>query len=275
MTGPDGLIGSRILELLKNDFEFISLKLPEFDITKLEILQMRLNRIDFDILLHMAAYTNVDGAEKHKELAYNVNIEGTKNIFKIAQQKKKKLIYISTDFVFDGKTPPYFEDSLPNPLCYYAQTKYKAEKIVKDQAMILRFSYPYRARFDLKKDFVQSIRSALEQKKSLTMVTDSLMTPTFIDDIAQSLKYLFVNFKQDIYHIVGSDSLSPFVAGKLIAKTFNLDDSLIQPTTFQQYSINKAVRPKLSQIKSKKNNFYQMKTFEEGLNEIKKQIRNF
>lgn len=272
VTGSEGLIGSRIFELLRNDFEFISLKQPKFDIAKREALQKTLSNIDFDILLHMAAYTNVDGAGQQKELAYKVNVEGTKNIFEIVHQKKKKLIYISTDFVFDGASPPYFEDSIPHPLCYYAQTKYEAELIVKDYAMIVRFSYPYRAKFALKKDFFQSIKSRLEQRNSLSMVTNSLMTPTFIDDIAQSFKYLFVNFTPDIYHIVGSDSFSPYDAGKLIARSFNLDSSLIQPITFQQYSKNKARRPQYSQIKSKKNNFYKMKTFEEGLREVKKQI---
>ena len=273
VTGPDGLIGSRIFELLRNDFEFISLKQSEFDITNREALQKNLNDIDFDILLHMAAYTNVDGAEQQKKLAYKVNVEGTKNVFEIALKKNKKFIYISTDFVFDGMNLPYFEDSIPHPLSYYAQTKYEGELIVKDSAMIVRLAYPYRAAFDIKKDFVRSIISTLlEQNKPVTMVADSLMTPTFIDDMAYSFKYLFVNFKPDIYHIVGSDSLSPYNAGKLIAKTFNLDASLIQPTNFQQYSKNKAPRPQYSQIKSKKNNFYKMKTFEEGLNEIKLQI---
>ena len=274
LTGPDGLIGSRIVELLKDRFEFIPLKQSTLDITKKDLVNKIVSETPFDIFLHLAAYTNVDQAEKDKESAYSINVEGTKNVFEAALNKGKKFIYISTDFVFDGHNPPYFEDSQPNPLSYYGQTKYEAEKLVKDKAMIVRFSYPYRASFDLKKDFVKTIKASLEQKKSLSMVTDSLITPTLIDDIVMAFDYLFQNHSNKTYHLVGSDSFSPFDAGKLIAKTFKLDESLIRPTTFEEYSQGKAKRPKLSQMKSKNNDFYKMKGFEEGLYEIKSQIAN-
>lgn len=271
ITGSTGLIGSRIIELLQNDFEFIPLTEGEIDITKKDSVWNALEDLDFDILFHLAAYTNVDGAENEKEKAWAVNVSGTKNIFEVVTQRKKKMIYVSTDFVFDGKNRPYYEESIPNPISYYAKTKYEGEKIVKKQAMIVRFSYPYRKIFEPKKDFVRSIKSQLKQEKSLVMVTDSSITPTFIDDITFAMKYLFKNFSPEIYHIVGADSLSPFEAGKIIAKTFRLDESLIQPTTYEEYFKHKAKRPQWSKIKSKKNNFYKMKTFEEGLKMIKNQ----
>lgn len=275
LTGADGLVGSRVVELLKNDFEFIPLPQTSMDITNKEQVNNALKNLDYDIFLHLAAYTDVDGAEKNRELTYKVNVDGTKNVFAAVQNKKKKFIYISTDFVFDGKNPPYFEDSSPNPISYYAQTKYEGEKIVTGNAMIVRLSYPYRAQFEPKKDFVRGIKSSLEQKKSLKMVTDSVFTPTFIDDIAYAFKHLLNNFSPKVFHIVGSDSLSPYDAGKLIAKNFNLNESLIQPTAYEEYFKNRAKRPQFSEIKSKKNNFYKMKTFEEGLTEVVKQLRNF
>lgn len=270
LTGADGLIGSRVVELLKEDFQFIPLPQSQMDITNPNQVKDVLREIDFDIFLHLAAYTDVDGAEKNKEISYKVNVEGTKNVFEAMPQKQKKFIYISTDFVFDGNKPPYDEESLPNPISYYGQTKYEGEKVVNPPAgggaMIVRFSYPYRAQFEPKKDFVRNVKYALEQKKILQMVTDSTITPTFIDDIAYALKYLFNNFSPEIYHIVGGDSLSPYDAGKLIAKTFNLDGNLIQPISYKEYFKGRAQRPQYSEIKSKKNNFYKMKTFEEGLN---------
>jgi dTDP-4-dehydrorhamnose reductase len=273
LTGSTGLIGSRIIELLQNEFIFIPLLQSEVDITNREQITTLINKINFDIFLHLAGYTNVDGAEQEKDLVYKINAEGTRNVFESVINKNKNFIYISTDFVFDGKKPPYFEDSQPNPISYYGLSKYEGEKIVNPpaggKAMIVRLSYPYRSQFEPKKDFVRGIKSLLEQKKTLTMVTDSLMTPTFIDDIAYGLKYLFNNYSPEIYHLVGVNSLSPYDAGKLIAKTFNLDSSLIQPTTYKKYFINKAPRPQYSDIKSKKNNFYQMKSFKEGLEEIK------
>lgn len=274
ITGSTGLIGSRIIELLNKDFKFIPLLEENLDITNKEKVCNTLTDLNFDILFHLAAYTNVDGAEKNKERCYKINVEGAKNVFETVNNLKKKFIYVSTDFVFAGNFPPYYEDNKPNPISYYALTKFEAEKIVNKKAMIVRFAYPYRALFEQKKDFVRNIKNALENKQKLQMVTDSLITPTFIDDIAYAMRYLFNNFSSDIFHIVGADSLSPFNAGKLIAETFNLDSSFIQPVSYKEYFKNRAKRPKYSEIKTKKNNFYKMKGFENGLKEIKQQLTN-
>jgi dTDP-4-dehydrorhamnose reductase len=275
LTGSTGLIGSRIIEILKDKFEFIQIFQSEADITDKNSIQDKINSLDFDIFLHLAAYTNVDAAETQKELAHSINVLGTQNVYDAVTAKNKKFIYISTDFVFDGTKPPYYEDSIPNPLSYYAQTKLEGEKIVRGKTMIVRLSYPYRSHYELKKDFVMGIHSALEQKKMLTMISDSIITPTFIDDIALSFEYLFNNFSQEIFHIVGSDSLSPYEASLKIAKIFTLDQSLITPISYNEYYKYKAKRPQYSEMKTKNNDFYKMRTFEEGLAEIKAQISKF
>ncbi len=268
ITGATGLIGSRVVELLRNDFSLIPLSGADFDITKNEKLVKNLKTIDFDILLHLAGYTDVDGAEKNKEIAFKVNVEGTKNVFELTQKLSKKFIYISTDFVFDGRKPPYFEDSIPNPLGYYAKTKYEGEKVVSGEAMIIRTAYPYGVSEASKLDFVRKIIKQLKSNISLNMLTDILITPTYIDDFAYALKYLINNFKPEIYHIIGDDSLSPYDATKLIAKIFNLNEALVKPTNFIDYSKNKAGRPQFSEVKNHKNNFYPMKTFEQGLTDL-------
>jgi dTDP-4-dehydrorhamnose reductase len=268
LTGASGLVGSRIVELLNNDFTFISLPQNQMDITDREAVVRKVINTDFDIFLHLAGYTNVDNAEKEKRVAFKINRDGTKNVHDAVRKKGKKFIYISTDFVFDGKNPPYFEDSKPNPISLYGLSKYEGEKVLDERAMIVRISYPYRKSFELKKDFVQTIRGLLEKGKPLAMVTDSLMTPTFIDDIAFALKYLFINFSEGVFHINGADSLSPYEAGKIIAKTCGLDQTLILPTTYEAYFQGKAFRSQYSDMKSKKNNFYRMKSFAEGLGEL-------
>ncbi len=272
LTGADGLVGSRIIELLNKDFEFFPIPQTEMDITDVDKVKNRLAETDFDIFFHLAAYTNVAGAETNKDICFKINRDGTKNIFDAVYSKGKKMVYISTDFVFDGKTPPYFEDSLPNPIAVYAASKYEGEKIVRDKAMIVRIAYPYRASFDIKKDFFRTFKFYLEQKKPLSGITDSLMTPTFIDDIAYGLKYLFNNYSTAIYHLVGARSLSPYDAALLVAEKFNLDKSLVGKTSYDEYVKGKAPLPKLADIRSKKNNFWKMKSFEEGLEEIKKQL---
>lgn len=269
ITGSTGLIGSRIIELLRQDIDFLEILQSDTDITNKESIWNFLKDKNYHILLHLAGYTNVDGAEKEQDLAYKVNVEGTRNIFEVVQEQKKKLIYISTDFVFDGINPPYDENSTPNPLGVYAKTKYEGEKILNGDAMIVRIAYPYRAAYKPKKDFVRSLKSLLEQQKELHMITDASITPTFIDDIAYTLKYLINNYSPEVFHVVGASSHSPFAAAKLIAQTFRLDESLVKPTTFAQYSAGKAPRSQYSEIKSIKNTFYRMKTLEEGLNAMR------
>lgn len=272
ITGSTGLIGSRIIELLNNEYDFVELRRNKVDVTNQDLVNKTINEINFDFLLHLAAYTNVDAAEVEKDIAFKLNVGATINLFEATKKKKAKFIYISTDFVFDGDSPPYFEDSSPHPISYYGQTKLEGEKIVKDQAMIVRLSYPYRSPYPLKKDFVQGIVNMLKQGKKLQMVTDSSITPTLVDDIIFGLKYLINNYTPGIFHLVGADSFSPYDAGKLIANVFHLDQSLIKPTNYSEYFKNKVKRPRYSEIKTKKNNFIKMKSFEEGLTIVKSQM---
>lgn len=274
LTGGDGLVGSRIVDLLKNDFNFINLPQKLMDITNKDQVYQTLKEINFDFFLHLAAYTNVTQAETEKDLCFKINVQGTKNIFEVVKNKKRKIIYISTDFVFDGLNPPYNEDSVPKPIGVYGQSKYEGEKIIGNNGMIVRIAYPYRAYFEKKLDFFRRFKSLLEEKKSLTMITNSLMTPTFIDDIAYGLKYLIKNYSPEIFHLVGKDSLSPYQIALLVAKKFNLDKNLILTTTYEEYIKTKPGLPQWNEIKSKKNNFWKMKTFEEGLNKVIKQLGN-
>lgn len=271
MTGGDGLVGSRIVGLLGQKFSFQNFPQAELDITDKVRVESVLEKTDFDIFLHLAAYTNVQMAETNPELAYNINREGTRNVHEATVKKGKKLIYISTDFVFDGSKPPYFEDSVPSPLGIYAKSKYEGEKILDGRAMIVRIAYPYRADYSGKRDFFRTFKFYLEQKKPLTMIADSLMTPTFIDDIAYGLEHLFMNYSPEVFHLVGSEAISPYDAACMIAERFNLDKTLIGKTTYEEYIKGKAALPKLADIRSNKNNFVRMKTFEEGLTEIEKQ----
>src|SRR3989344_5174169 len=136
ITGESGLVGSRIIELLKNDFNFVPLKHSEFDIANSGQVTEYLDTLDFDLLLHLAAYTNVDKSEIEKNEAFSVNVIGTKNVFEAVSKKNKKMIYFSTDFVFDGVNPPFDEERIPNPIGFYGQSKYEGELFLKNKAMI-------------------------------------------------------------------------------------------------------------------------------------------
>ncbi|HLD26350.1 MAG TPA: sugar nucleotide-binding protein [Patescibacteria group bacterium] len=271
-TGLDGLVGSRIVELLKKDIDFIPLSQTIMDITDVANIRSMIQSIDFDLFLHMAAYTQVDGAEKEKDTAWKVNVEGTRNVWKTVTAKNKPFIYISTDFVFDGMNTPFFEDSMPHPISYYGLTKYEGEKILKGSTMIVRLSYPYRSYFENKTDIVRSIILALKDKKPIKGIMDQILTFTFIDDIACALRHLFFHYSSDIFHIVGVGSMSGYEAIQTIGRIFQLDTSHVEKITYDEFYKNKAHRPKKGIIKSKKNTFYKMSSFEEGLKEIKKQL---
>lgn len=269
VTGANGLVGSRVIELLKRKHDMIPFESRDLDITDKSTVAAVLAKTDYDLLLHLAAYTNVDGAETEKEKTYAVNVTGTKNLLDEVTNAGKKMIHISTDFVFDGKIPPFDEKSKPNPIGYYGQTKYEGEQILNNRAMIVRISYPYGHPSEKKPDFVQRLRRILEHNKPITMIADSAMTPTFIDDIATGLEYLATHYKPEIYHLVGGKSYTPFEVGTIIAKHYNLPESLIMPITYKEYMKGKAARPQYSIIMTSKNSFTPMKTFEEGLSHLK------
>lgn len=271
-TGLDGLVGSRIVDLLKDDVDFIPLPQTKMDIADPRQTASTIKALNFDLFLHMAAYTNVDGAEIEKETARTINVDGTKNVFDAISSLKKPFVYISTDFVFDGASPPFDENSPPHPISYYGQTKYEGEKIVRDRAMIVRLSYPYRTAFAHKTDIVRNILSLLKEKKPIKGIIDQLLTFTFIDDIAYALEHLFNHYSPEIFHIVGANNLSAYDAIHLIGNIFQLDTSLVTKTTYDEFYTGKAERPQKGIIISKKNTFYQMKSFEEGLKEMKKQL---
>lgn len=267
ITGSNGLIGKRVVEILKNEFDITILSSQEMDITDKLTVSKKLQSVDFDILIHLAAYTNVDGAEIEKDKAEKINVLGTKHIFEETQKLGKKMVYFSTDFVFDGKMPPYDELSTPNPLGVYAITKFQGEEIVKDKAMIVRISYPFQELSinQPKPDFIHKIASLLNDGKRLSMIYDGAITPTFIDDIAMGLRHLLKNFKPEIYHLVGSKSYTPYKIGLLIAKKLNIKHDQVDKISYETYSKNKTPRPKYSIILTSKNNFQKMHCLEDFL----------
>ncbi len=284
--GLNGLVGSRTTELLNEKYEFISLERSTgVDITKPESLTLIKDYPHANFVLHMAAKTDVDSCEADKSLneagdAWKINVMGAKNVAQICRETGKKMIYISTDFVFDGEKAlgeRYSEQDLPNPVNWYAETKFEGEKAVEASAadyVIIRLAYPYRADFDTKLDFFRTIRDRLSQNQPVAGVTDHIFCPTLIDDFAFSLDKLIEADANGIYHVVGDQALTPYGAAVLIAEIFGFDKSLITETTRDAFFKDRAPRPfnvalkndKIKQLGAK------MRGFEEGLHTIKSQL---
>lgn len=284
--GITGLIGSRIVELLADKYDFQNLSLDTgVDITDPQTLSIIENDREHPIVLHLAAKADVDSCEHDKlqgkdGAAWKINVEGTRNVVNACLRSGKKIIYISTDFLFDGTKPKgesYTEEDTPNPINWYAQTKYKGEKIVQESGLpclIVRPAYPYRKPFPEKKDLVQVMLTRLQNKEQITAVTDHIMSPTFVDDFAEVLDVLISGNETGIYHTAGSQPLSPYNLALLIAETFSLDRSLIHKTTREEFFVHRAPRPfnlALNSAKIEKLGV-KMRTVTEGLGELKKQM---
>lgn len=270
VTGASGLVGSYLITSQPKKFTWLAPDSKSLNITDQLQTDDYVANHEFDCCLHLAAYTNVDQAETNKELCHRVNVLGTTNLFKAVSRKHKPFILVSTDFVFDGQQPFYDETSIPNPINYYGQTKYEAEQIVKDRAMIIRLSYPYGSFNPARPDFVQTIYQRLKTKQTVQGITDATFTPTWLGDIAKGLTYFLNHYQPQVFHLVGSQSLSPHEAFKQLAKVFDLDQRLIMPTSFNQYFQNKAKRPQQGVIKSRYQ-YLKNHSFLEGLQLVKEQ----
>lgn len=282
-TGLSGLVGSRVKELLQAEFEFQDLSLE----TGINLLNENDVKCAFEasaasVVLHMAAKTDVDSCEDDKTLgeegqAWLVNVVASENIVNLAKKLGKRLIYISTDFVFDGAKDFYSEDDKPNPISWYAVTKYEAEQIVASSGVnstIVRIAYPYKAVCLGKQDFVHRILEKIKQGQILQAVTDHLFTPTFIDDIAVALSVFLKKDITGIYHLVGSQHLTISEAISLIGHVFQLSPN-VQETTRAEYFRGRAFRPFKLALKNAKIKELGIKPrrFDKGLSEVKSQLQ--
>ncbi len=271
-TGLSGLVGSRIVELLQTRHSFEDLSLDTgVDITQENAVKERITKSVAPWVFHFAAKTDVDGAEAERALGQNsptwiVNVKATEHIARVCYEAGKRLLYISTDYVFDGTKEFYTEEDAPNPQGFYAFTKYEGEKRVGEDSLIVRIANPYRKPDD-RPDFVHKILGRLSAGLRLEAPSDQLFIPTLIDDIAYAIEKLIEREAFGIYHIVGSQALSPYEAAKKIAIAFRFDPALVGETTFAAYFEGRAPRPRRAVLKNDKIAKFgiKMHSFDEGL----------
>ncbi|MBI2009761.1 MAG: NAD(P)-dependent oxidoreductase [Candidatus Chisholmbacteria bacterium] len=284
-TGLTSMVGSRFVELFQDEYYFTNLDLATgIDITNEEDTKQKIEGGESGgVVLHFAAFTDVDAANDQADdkdgLCYRLNVLGTRYVAQSCKAAGKYLIHISTDFVFDGtKTSPYTESDSPNPIEWYGQTKFWAEHEVEKSGVagvIVRTTYPYRAHFEPKKDFVRNIIAKLKDGTLPPMFTDHIITPTFIDDIAHALKVISEKKPQGIYHVVGSSYESNYDVATKVAKIFGLDKSRIKPGSLEEF-LKTAKRPyqkslATSNAKLKRDLGVSMSTLEEGLYKMREQ----
>ena len=282
-TGLSGLVGSRVVELLQDKYDFEDLSLDTgVDITDIDQVDERIGASDAKVVLHMAAITNVDACEKERSegknsLSWKVNVTGTENIVSAVKACGKRLIHFSTDFVFSGLEDIYTEESKPNPINWYGETKYRAEKAVRDglgDYVILRTAFPYRAEFK-RMDIVRFFMQELTQGNMVNAIEDWIITPTYIDDLAEAIYVFITNRETGIYHAVGSASQSPYEVALSVADVFGFDKTKVRAVKLEDLFAKKAPRPHVLKVDNGKITKLglEMKTLEQGLNTIKKQLK--
>lgn len=288
-TGLSGLVGSRVVELLtQHTFTNFSLE-NGVDITDKVVITQRISAaIEASWILHLAAYTNVQQAEKDRNLgeasaAWHVNVEATQNIVDVCKSTGKRLLYIDTDYAFDGTKDSYTEEDIPHPLGWYAITKSEGAKralTLGDHSVVVRISNPYRANpvglpagRQGKKDFVHKMLESMIVNHEVIAPNDQIFVPTFIDDIARALEILMRTEQSGIFHVVGSQALSPFDAALSLARLYGLDESKITSTSFSSYSQGRAPTPQKAALRNDKARALGiiMRRFDDGIAEMKHQ----
>ena len=242
-TGGTGLVGSRVIELLKNKYAFFDASLENgIDLLDTAQLELFLTKHPSQYMIHFAAFTDVKAAQQEQGningLCYQLNVEVSKYIAQKCHQQNRHLIYISTDYVFDGeKVGKYKEKDLPNPLNWYGQTKYLGERAIIDSGCsftILRISSPFGIHQHRKPDYVQKILNLLQGNSGVMLFNDQFLTPTFIEDFAKVIEILVYSKPNvnNIYHIVSTEIYTPYDIGLLVKEILSLQTT-IKPNSVQ------------------------------------------
>ncbi len=242
------MLGTDLCSLFRaNNIEVIEWDLPGNDITDVKRTTSQIKRLDPDRIVHLAAYTDVDGCEVAKAKAYSVNVQGTWAIVIGAKDKNIPLLHISTDYVFDGeKEKPYLEDDVTYPINYYGLTKVQSEQIVKSKLkkfFIVRTSWLFGKSG---KNFVKTILNIANEKEIIEVVKDQIGSPTYTKDLAQALLNVIQSDFFGIYHITNSGICSWFEFAQEIIKQADLNNKII-PITSDQFK-RAAKRPKFSAL---------------------------
>jgi len=252
ITGASGLLGQYVVsEARKRGYEvagtylsgdlLLDIEKVRLDIRNREETERMLKSYDPDGVIHTAAMTGVDECERRPDAAWKINVEGTLNVVQTCKNINSPVIYVSTDYVFNGmKESRYKETDIPDPLNIYARTKLEGERITLDaspQNLVCRVSVLYGwNRVSSKKNFVTWVIESLRNGKRISLFEDQKTSPTYAPFCAGLLIDLLFSKKRKcdttddgrgIYHTSGSECIDRYNFGLKIAEVFDLDDSLI------------------------------------------------
>ncbi|GIM45660.1 NAD(P)-dependent oxidoreductase [Collibacillus ludicampi] len=245
VTGAYGQLGKDLVTILQDRFEVFGMGKEELDVTKMNQSREVVHSIMPDVIIHTAAYTAVDLAEKEENQAYLVNAFGTRNITVVAEEVGSKICYISTDYVFDGlSSVPYKEYDQTNPLGVYGKSKRAGEQLVQSLSskfFIVRTSWVYGFHGN---NFVKTMLKLAEERNHLKVVHDQVGSPTYTVDLSLFLSELITTDKFGIYHASNTGACSWYEFAKAIFEEIGIS-AQIEPCTTEEFP-RPAPRPKYS-----------------------------
>jgi dTDP-4-dehydrorhamnose reductase len=241
VLGASGQVGKYLYKCLRETDEqtigtsFLHSKpgLVRLDIRNKQTLAARMEDWEPQVVYLPAAMTNVDHCEQNPDLTYQINVQGVCNVAKETKRIGAKLVFFSTDYIFDGTNGPYSEDDLANPLCQYGTQKLISEHYIalhSSDYLIVRTTvvYGWESRG---KNFVQRLTNSLKKGEQVHVPLDQIGNPTYAPNLAEAVVELATSKESGIFHIVGPELISRFDFAVIAAETFNLDCQLIKPVT--------------------------------------------
>lgn len=294
ITGANGLLGNKLIDLLntKPDIETIatargaiSLTIKNgshhaLDIADASQTEELLNTVRPDVVINTAAMTQVDQCETERELCWKANVTGVENLARACEKTKTHLVHVSTDFIFDGTHGPLDETAQPNPLSYYGESKLAAEKVVQNSHTtwaILRTVLVYGVTENMSRsNIVLWVKKSLEEGKNISVVNDQWRTPTLAEDLAMGCYLAATQKATGIYHISGSEMMTPLDIAYATADFFKLDKSLIKPADSSTFT-QPAKRPAKTGFiisKAQQQLGYKPHSFNEGLALLASQLKD-
>ncbi|QHJ70555.1 dTDP-4-dehydrorhamnose reductase [Planococcus halotolerans] len=275
VTGINGQLGYDVLRKGSElGLDINGIGRTDLDITKEDDVKRFIKDMKPTAIIHCAAYTSVDKAEDDNETSWNVNVNGTEYLAAAAKAVNAKLIYISTDYVFDGKGETSFiETDTPNPLGSYGLTKYEGEKKVQsilDEYFIIRISWVFGINGN---NFIKTMLTLSKSRKELNVVGDQIGSPTYTYDLAGLLLQMVQSEKYGIYHASNEGFCSWAELAEEIFEQANVDIKVNSIST-EEYP-TKAVRPKNSRMSKEKllsNGFQPLPEWQDALKRYLKEL---
>lgn len=280
VTGVKGQLGFDVVnELKKRGHTAIGVDIEEMDITDKVSVEKVINEVKPDGVIHCAAWTAVDSAEEEENISKvrNVNAKGTENIAKVCKALDIKMVYISTDYVFDGQgTEPWKPDCKDyKPLNVYGQTKLEGELAVStnlDKFFIVRIAWVFGVNGN---NFIKTMLKLSDKYDTLRVVNDQIGTPTYTYDLARLLVDMVETDKYGYYHATNEGGyISWYDFACEIFKQAGKDVNVI-PVTTEEYGLSKAARPfnsRLDKSKLVENGFEPLPTWQNALERYLKKI---